>query len=147
MNSAQIHPLSDVQSGGIAKGTRVWQYCVIFPNEKIGKNCHTCAQVLIENDIVTGDNATSKSEAQLWGRARIGDYVFIGPNATFMSDQFLKAEIKDGSSIGVNATILLGPTIREGAMFDAGVMVTRSVLAGHRCRQSSAHRRVAGVRS
>ena len=137
MSNTQIHPLSDVQSKEIGGGTRVWQYCVVLPDAKIGKNCNICAQVLIENDVIIGDDVTIKSGVQLWDGTRIGSRVFIGPNATFTNDQFprskqypdqfLKTEIKDGASIGANATILPGLTIGEGAMVGAGAVVTRSI--------------------
>jgi UDP-2-acetamido-3-amino-2,3-dideoxy-glucuronate N-acetyltransferase len=137
MSNVQIHPLSDVQSEAIGAGTRVWQYCVIFPKATVGKNCNICAQVLIENDVVIGDNVTIKSGVQLWDGTRIGNRVFIGPNATFTNDRFprskqypdafLKTEIKDGASIGANATILPGLTIGEGAMVGAGAVITRSI--------------------
>ena len=137
MSNTQIHPLSDVQSQQIGEGTRVWQYCVIFPGAKIGKNCNICAHVLIENDVVIGDEVTIKSGVQLWDGVRIGSRVFIGPNATFTNDQFprskqypdqfLKTEIKNGASIGANSTILPGLTIGEGAMVGAGAVVTRSI--------------------
>jgi UDP-2-acetamido-3-amino-2,3-dideoxy-glucuronate N-acetyltransferase len=137
MSNTQIHPLSDVQSEVIGDGTRVWQYCVILPDAKIGKNCNICAQVLIENDVVIGDEVTIKSGVQLWDGTRIGNRVFIGPNTTFTNDQFprskqypdafLRTEIKDGASIGANTTILPGLTIGEGAMVGAGAVVTRSI--------------------
>lgn len=137
MSNTQIHPLSDVQSKTIGDGTRVWQYCVIFPKAAIGKNCNICAQVLIENDVVIGDDVTIKSGVQLWDGTRIGNRVFIGPNATFTNDQFprskeypeafLKTEIKDGASIGANATILPGLTVGEGAMVGAGAVVTKNI--------------------
>jgi acetyltransferase-like isoleucine patch superfamily enzyme len=137
MSNTQIHPFSDVHSEAIGDGTRVWQYCVIFPKATVGKNCNICAQVLIENDVVIGDDVTIKSGVQLWDGTRIGNRVFIGPNATFTNDQFprskrypdqfLKTEIKDGASIGANATILPGLTIGEGAMVGAGAVVTRSI--------------------
>ncbi len=137
MNNLQIHPLSDVQSSAIGDGTRIWQYCVVFPNAKIGKNCNICAQVLIENDVIIGDNVTIKSGVQLWDGVRIGDSVFIGPNVAFTNDDFprsqkypdlfLKTKISDGASVGANATILPGLTIGEGAMVGAGAVVTRNV--------------------
>ena len=137
MSNAQIHPLSDVQSKEIGDDTRVWQYCVIFPEAIIGRNCNICAQVLIENDVVIGDEVTIKSGVQLWDGTRIGNRVFIGPNATFTNDQFprskeypsafLKTKIKDGASIGANATILPGLTIGEGAMIGAGAVVIKNI--------------------
>lgn len=132
-----VHPLSDVQSKQIGGGTRIWQFCVVFAGAKIGANCNICAQVLIENDVVIGDNVTIKSGVQLWEGLRIEDNVFIGPNVTFTNDlfprskiypeQFLQTIVKAGASIGANATILPGVTVAEGAMIGARAVVTRSV--------------------
>lgn len=132
-----IHPLSDVQTKSIGADTRIWQFCVVLPGAKIGSNCNICAQVLIENDVVIGDNITIKSGVQLWDGLRIENNVFIGPNVTFTNDlfprskvhpeQFLQTTIKSGASIGGNATILPGLTISENAMVGAGAVVTRSV--------------------
>ena len=140
MNGIQIHPQSDVQSTRIGEGTRIWQYCVILPNAKIGSGCNICAQVLIENDVVIGDNVTIKSGVQLWDGVRIGNGVFIGPNATFSNDifprgkqqpdQFLQTVVDEGASIGSNATILPGITLGAGSMIGAGAVVTRSVPPG-----------------
>ena len=135
-----IHPLSDVQTQDIGEGTRIWQFCVIFAKAKIGVNCNICAHVLIENDVVIGDNVTIKSGVQLWDGLRVENNVFIGPNVTFTNDlfpqskvypeQFLKTVLKAGSSIGANATILAGVTIGENAMVGAGAVVTKDVPDG-----------------
>jgi acetyltransferase-like isoleucine patch superfamily enzyme len=108
-----------------------------LPNAKIGANCNICAHVLIENDVVIGDNVTVKSGVQLWDGMRIEDNVFVGPNVTFTNDlfprskaqpeHFLQTTIKAGASIGANATILPGLTVAGGAMVGAGAVVTRSV--------------------
>ena len=133
----KIHPLADVQSTQIGEETRIWQFCVVLPGAKIGKNCNVCAQVLIENDVVVGDNVTIKSGVQLWDGLRIEDNVFIGPNATFTNDPFPRSKvhskkrlltiIKAGASIGANSTILPGVTIGEGSMIGAGAVITRPV--------------------
>lgn len=131
-----IHPLADVQSKDIGENTRIWQFCVVFAGAKIGANCNICAQVLIENDVVIGDNVTVKSGVQLWDGLRVENNVFIGPNATFTNDLFprskgayqqLRTVIKAGATIGANATILPGLTIGENAMVGAGSVVTKDV--------------------
>lgn len=132
-----IHPLADVKSMMIGKGTRVWQYCVIFEGAVIGEGCNICAHTLIENDVVVGNNVTVKSGVFLWDGARIEDNVFIGPNATFTNDpmprskiypeKFQGITIKAGASIGANATLLPGIIIGSGAMVGAGSVVTKDV--------------------
>ena len=134
-----IHPTSDVKSTNIGENTNIWQFCVVFPQAKIGFNCNICAQVLIENEVEIGNNVTIKSGVQVWDGITIEDDVFIGPNATFTNDLFprsknpdwklAKTVIKRGASIGANATILAGVTIGENAMIGAGSVVTKDVPA------------------
>jgi UDP-2-acetamido-3-amino-2,3-dideoxy-glucuronate N-acetyltransferase len=137
MGNFQIHLTSDVQSPNIGSGTRIWQFCVILPNAKIGSGCNICAHVIIENDVIIGNDVTIKSGVQLWDGLRVGDGVFIGPNTTFTNDRFPKSKqypniflntvIGSGASIGANATILPGITIGDGAMIGAGAVVTKDV--------------------
>lgn len=136
---ADIHPLSDVHSPNIGEDTRIWQFCVVLPGAVIGRKCNICANVLIENDVVIGDNVTVKSGVQLWDGARIEDNVFIGPNVTFTNDlvprskvypeRFLITTIKNGASIGANSTIVAGHTIGEHAFVGAGSVVTKDIPA------------------
>lgn len=132
-----IHTLSDVKSTCIGEGTRVWQYSVIFPGAVIGKECNVCAHTLIENDVLIGDRVTIKSGAFIWDGTRIGNDVFIGPNATFTNDkeprskvypvEFQGITIKDGASIGANATLLAGVVIGKRSLVGAGAVVTKDV--------------------
>ena len=132
-----IHPLSDVQSVNIGENTKIWQFAVVLPGARIGKNCNICAQVFIENDVVVGDNVTVKCGVQLWDGITVEDGVFIGPNVTFCNDKYPKSGNKDfrlmrtvvkkGASIGANATILPGITIGENALIGAGAIVTKDV--------------------
>ncbi|AWB56326.1 acyltransferase [Colwellia sp. Arc7-D] len=134
-----IHKLADVQSLNIGKGTNVWQFCIVLPNALIGDNCNICSHCLIENDVAVGNNVTVKSGVQLWDGIKLENDVFIGPNVTFTNDktprskqypnEFLKTLVKQGASIGANATILPGITIGEFAMIGAGAVVTKDVKA------------------
>lgn len=132
-----INKLADVQSTNIGVGTKVWQFCVILKDAKIGCNCNINCHVFIENDVIIGDDVTIKPGVQIWDGIRIGDKVFVGPNVTFTNDLvprskqypdfFEKTIIKEGASIGANATILAGITIEKFAMIGAGSLVTKNV--------------------
>ena len=134
MKKPFLHPLSDVQSPFIGDGTRIWQFAIILKGAKIGRDCNICAHTFIENDVVIGDNVTVKDGI------RVGNNVFIGPNATFCNDKHprsghhengcLKTVIEDDVSIGANATILPGVTIGREAVIGAGAVVTKNVVAG-----------------
>jgi len=134
-----IHPLSDVKAAEIGENTRIWQYVVIFENAQIGASCNICAHTLIESDVIIGNNVTVKSGVYIWDGTRIENNVFIGPNATLTNDpmprskkypeKFYGITLKNGCSIGANATILPGITVGENAMVGAGAVVTKDVPA------------------
>ena len=132
-----IHSLADVQSTAVGEGTRIWQFVVVLAGAKIGIDCNICSHCLIENDVVIGDRVTIKSGVQLWDGLRVGNDVFIGPNASFANDRFPRSRQKpekflvttlhDGASIGAGAVVLPGLEIGRNAMVAAGAVVTRSV--------------------
>lgn len=137
---SKIHPSADVQSKDIGAGTQIWQYAVVLPGARIGRDCNLNAHCLVENDVVIGDRVTLKSGVFLWDGTTVEDDVFIGPNATFTNDKFPRSRrkpaefqrivVKRGASIGANATILGGVTVGEGAIVGAGSVVTRDVPPG-----------------
>jgi UDP-2-acetamido-3-amino-2,3-dideoxy-glucuronate N-acetyltransferase len=135
-----IHPYADISECEIGEGTRIWQFVVVLKGAKIGKDCNICAHTLIEGNVVIGDRVTVKSGVQIWDGSVIGNDVFIGPNATFSNDPFPRTKvyqakyrgvtIRDGASVGANATLLPGITIGEKAMVGAGAVVTKDVPPG-----------------
>ena len=139
-STIKIHPMADVQSESIGLGTSIWQFCVVLPEAQIGNECNICSHCFIENDVIVGDRVTVKCGVQLWDGLRIENDVFIGPNVTFTNDMqprskqypevFYQTIIREGASIGANATILPGIEIGQGAMVGAGAVVTKSVAAG-----------------
>ena len=132
-----IHDAAICESKNIGKGTNVWAFAHVLPGAVVGEDCNICDHVFIENDVVVGNRVTIKSGVQLWAGLRIGDDVFIGPNATFTNDKnprskqrlekFLQTTVHEGASIGANATILPGVSIGRGAMVGAGAVVTHDV--------------------
>lgn len=132
-----IHALADVKSKTIGKDTRIWQFSVVFEGAIIGENCNICAHTLIEGNVQLGNNVTVKSGVYLWEGTRIEDNVFIGPNATFTNDPMPRSKvypdyfsgitIRQGASIGANATLLPGITVGSYAMVGAGAVVTKDV--------------------
>ena len=137
---AFIHPLSDVRSSDVGDGTRIWQFAVVLEGARIGRDCNICAHTFVEGGAIVGDNVTVKCGVQLWDGLRVGDNVFIGPNATFCNDKhpksgnrdfaLLHTVVEDDVSIGANATILPGVRLCRGCVVGAGAVVTKDVPAG-----------------
>lgn len=135
-----IHKTADVADCQIGEGTRIWQFVIVLKGAQIGRDCNICAHVLVEGNVILGDRVTVKSGVQLWNGLRVGNDVFIGPNATFTNDHFPRSKIysesfaqtviEDGASIGAGAVILPGVRIGMCAMVGAGSVVTRDVAPG-----------------
>ncbi len=135
-----IHRLADCMNPNVPESTKIWQFCVIFPNCKIGENCNICANVLIENDVEIGNNVTIKCGVQVWDGITLEDNVMVGANVSFTNDMYprsqnrewklIKTKVCKGASIGAGSVILPGLTIGERAMIAAGSVVTRDVPAG-----------------
>jgi len=132
-----VHPQGLCESSKVGARTRVWAFAHVLPGATIGEDCNICDHVFVENDVVVGDRVTIKCGVQLWDGVRVGNDVFIGPNATFTNDRFPRSKayperfaqtvLEDHVSIGANATLLPGVTIGRNAMVGAGAVVTRSV--------------------
>jgi acetyltransferase-like isoleucine patch superfamily enzyme len=111
----------------------------VLAGATLGRDCNICDGVFVEGNVTLGDRVTVKCGVYLWDGLRIGDDVFIGPNATFENDAFPRSKqyppeyaetvIENGASLGSNCTILPGVRIGQRAMVGAGAVVTRDVPA------------------
>jgi UDP-2-acetamido-3-amino-2,3-dideoxy-glucuronate N-acetyltransferase len=132
----KIHPSSEVQTKTIGNETTVWQHTIILPGAKIGNHCNINAFCFIENDVKIGDYVTVKCGVYIWDGITIEDKVHLGPNVTFTNDLYPRSKhnfeiartiVKQGASLGANATIIAGVTIGEFSLIGAGSVVTRNV--------------------
>lgn len=138
--SVFVHPQGICESTRVGDGTRIWAFAHVLPGASIGRDCNICDHVFVENDVVLGDRVTVKCGVQLWDGVRVGDGVFIGPNATFTNDKFPRSKahravlpttlVAAGASIGANATVLPGVVVGAEAMVGAGSVVTADVPPG-----------------
>lgn len=136
---AFLHKFADVSANQIGENTKVWQFAIILEGAIIGDECNICAHTYIEGNVTVGHRVTIKSGVFLWDGTRIGNDVFLGPNATFTNDKFPRSKkypdsfssiiVEDGASIGANSTLLPGIKIGKKAMIAAGAVVTKDVPA------------------
>ena len=135
-----IHQLADCMNQNVPESTKIWQFCVVFPECLIGENCNICSHCLIENDVKIGNNVTVKCGVQIWDGIELEDNVMIGSNVTFTNDMYprsknkewklLRTKVCKGATIGAGSTILPGITIGENAFIAAGSVVTKDVPSG-----------------
>jgi acetyltransferase-like isoleucine patch superfamily enzyme len=132
-----IHPHALVETDDLGEGTRVWAFAHVMKGAKVGIGCNVGDHSFIESGVTIGNDVTIKNGVSIWEGVEIGDLVFIGPNAAFTNDvrprskvyhsEPVRTVVREGASIGANATILPGITIGKYAMVGAGAVVTKDV--------------------
>ena len=123
----------------IGEGTKIWHFCHVQSGAKIGKNCNIGQNVYIGSNVIIGNNVKIQNNVSVYEGVTIEDNVFLGPSCVFTNDltprakypkghtNFVKTLVKNGASIGANATIICGNVIGEKAMVGAGAVVTHDV--------------------
>ena len=133
-----IHKSAYVEDAKIGEGTNIWHFVHVRNGAEIGKNCNVGKGVYIDSDVKIGENCKIQNFATIYKGVTIGKNVFIGPHVCFTNDiyprsfiwneeKIVKTIVKDGASIGANATIIAGITIGKYAMIGAGSVVTKDV--------------------
>ena len=133
-----IHPTASVSDQAmIGAGTRVWINVQIREKARIGEGCILSKDVYVDHAVTIGNRCKIQNGVSVYHGVEIGDDVFVGPNACFTNDRVPRAFnagwqitptfVREGASIGANATIVCGVTIGEYAMVAAGSVVTRDV--------------------
>ena len=143
-NNFWVHKNAEIQKGAkIGKGTKIWQNCQILKGAKIGENCTLGHNCFVGSKAKLGKGVKVESNVDVWDLVALGDYVFIGSSVAFTNDKNPRAKypkskypkygkwlptfVKEGATVGANATIICGNTIGKWAMIGAGAVVTRDV--------------------
>lgn len=123
----------------IGEGTKIWHFCHIQKGARIGKNCSFGQNVNVSNNVQIGNGVKIQNNVSVYEGVELEDYVFCGPSCVFTNDLTPRAKfpkgsagynrtiVKEGASIGANATIVCGNTVGRWAMVAAGAVVTRDV--------------------
>ena len=135
-----VHESSYIDEGcEIGEGTKIWHFCHIQSGAKIGKRCSLGQNVNISNNVIMGDGCKVQNNVSLYEGVVLEDNVFCGPSCVFTNDltprakypkgraNYKKTLIKEGASIGANATVVCGHTIGRCALIGAGAVVTCNV--------------------
>ena len=135
-----IHESSYIDEDvNIGEGTKIWHFCHVQSGARIGKNCSLGQNVNISNNVKIGDGVKVQNNVSIYEGVELEDYVFCGPSCVFTNDLtprakypkgrsgYKKTLVKEGASIGANATIVCGHTIGKCAMIAAGAVVASDV--------------------
>ncbi|MCL5027890.1 MAG: N-acetyltransferase [Bacteroidetes bacterium] len=124
----------------IGEGTKIWHFCHIQKNSKIGRNCVFGQNINVANNVSIGNFCKIQNNVSIYEGVTLEDYVFCGPSMVFTNildpkckypqvgaQYYIKTLVKEGASIGANATIVCGHTIGKHSMIGAGTVVTKDV--------------------
>ena len=135
-----VHPSSYIDEDvTIGKGTKIWHFCHIQKGAVIGEKCSLGQNVNISNNVKIGNGVKIQNNVSVYEGVELEDYVFCGPSCVFTNDinprakypkgsaAYLKTIVREGASIGANATIVCGNTIGRWALIGAGATVINNV--------------------
>ena len=129
MKNYYVHPSSYIDDDvEIGEGTKIWHFCHIQSGAKIGAGCTLGQNVNVSNNVVIGDYCKVQNNVSIYEGVELENGVFCGPSCVFTNDLtprarypkgnagYKKTVVKEGASIGANATIVCGHTIGRFAM-------------------------------
>lgn len=137
---AVVHPTSILDKGvTLGEGTRVWQFCHLQAGATVGKGCTLGQNVNLGPGVQVGDGVKIQNNVSVYQGVTLENQVFCGPSAVFTNDRtprapypkgpggYLPTLVREGATIGANATVVCGVTIGRWAMVAAGAVVTKDV--------------------
>jgi len=130
------HKTVEIQEGtDIGEGTKIWHHCQVLKGARIGRNCSIGHNCFVGSRAQIGNNVKVASNVDVWDLVTLEDYVFAGPSVVFTNvinprskyprpkDKWTPTLVKEGASIGANATIICGHVIGRNAFIGAGAVV------------------------
>jgi len=133
------HETAVIDSGSIiGKGTKIWHFSHIMKDCKIGEACNIGQNVVISPKVILGRNVKIQNNVSVYTGVVCEDDVFLGPSMVFTNvinprsainrrGEYARTIVRNGASIGANATIVCGNDIGKYAFIGAGAVVTKSV--------------------
>ncbi len=122
----------------IGKGTKIWHFSHVMPDCEIGEKCNFGQNVVVSPGVKLGNNVKVQNNVSIYTGVICEDDVFLGPSMVFTNivnprsavvrrDQYVKTLVRQGATIGANATIVCGIEIGRFAFIGAGAVVIRDV--------------------
>ncbi len=134
-----IHESAYVDEGAtVGAGTRIWHFCHVMPGAVIGERCNIGQNCVLMPGTKLGANCKLQNNVSVYEGVELEDDVFCGPSMVFTNVQtprshvnrrgeYVRTLVKQGASIGANATVVCGHTLGRFSFVGAGAVVTRDV--------------------
>lgn len=134
-----VHQSSHIDNGAkIGSGTKIWHFCHVMGNARIGERCNIGQNVFVASDVIIGNNVKIQNNVSLYTGVVVEDDVFLGPSMVFTNvvnprshvnrkSEFQTTLLKRGATVGANSTIVCGVTLGRYSFVGAGAVVTHDV--------------------
>lgn len=147
------HPTAVVDPAArIGKNCKIWHFSHIMKDCDMGEGCNIGQNVVVSPGVILGRNVKVQNNVSIYTGVICEDDVFLGPSCVFTNvinprsaiarkDQYRATRVKQGASIGANATIVCGHDIGAYALIGAGAVVTKDIpdyalVVGNPARQT-----------
>jgi UDP-2-acetamido-3-amino-2,3-dideoxy-glucuronate N-acetyltransferase len=148
----KAHPTAVVDAGcKIGNGTTIWHFSHVMPDCEIGEDCNLGQNVVVLPGVKLGNRVKVQNNVSIYTGVVCEDEVFLGPSMVFTNitnprsaivrkHMYEPTLLKQGASVGANATIVCGHTLGEYCFIGAGSVVTKDVkpyalMVGNPARQ------------
>jgi UDP-2-acetamido-3-amino-2,3-dideoxy-glucuronate N-acetyltransferase len=135
------HPTAVIDEGcEIGEGVKIWHFSHIMPGCKIGEGSNLGQNVVVSPNVVLGKNVRVQNNVSIYEGVTCEDDVFLGPSMVFTNvinprsavsrkNEYKQTLVRQGATIGANATIVCGNEIGPYAFIGAGAVITKPVAA------------------
>lgn len=139
MTKYYVHPSAYLDEPcEIGTNTKIWHFCHVMKNARIGDNCNLGQNVFVAGDVVIGNNVKIQNNVSVYAGVELEDDVFCGPSCVFTNvinprsqivrhGSYQTTLVRRGATIGANATIVCGAVIGQYAFIGAGAVVRGDV--------------------
>ncbi len=138
-----VHAQGINESAQVGDGTRIWAFAHVMKGAVIGSRCNIGEGAFVEGGARLGNHVTVKNGVCIWDLVTCEDYVFLGPNAVLTNDPVPRSHpefqghpekwkptvLREGATVGANATIVCGTTLGAWCFVGAGSVVIRDIPA------------------
>ncbi|SMO80911.1 acyltransferase [Gracilimonas mengyeensis] len=133
------HETAVIDEGAhIGKGTKIWHFTHVMPDSVIGEECNLGQNVVVSPKVKLGRNVKVQNNVSIYTGVICEDDVFLGPSMVFTNiinprsaivrrDEYVETNVRQGASIGANATIICGNELGKYCLIGAGAVITKSV--------------------
>jgi UDP-2-acetamido-3-amino-2,3-dideoxy-glucuronate N-acetyltransferase len=139
MDKYFTHETAVIDEGSeIGQNTKIWHFTHVMPKSTIGKNCNIGQNVFIDNNVNIGNGVKIQNNVSVYNSVIVEDDCFLGPSMVFTNvvnprahierkHEYKTTLLKQGATIGANATIVCGITLGKYCLVGAGAVVIRDV--------------------